>query len=1083
MKPIKLVMSAFGPFRGVVELPLADMGSSGLFLISGDTGAGKTTIFDAISFALYGNASGENRTPDSFRSDYAENDEETFVELTFAHKGKEYYIKRNPSYKRMKKRGTGTTDEKANAVFNMAGGRVVTGYGPVTEAVTELLGIDWKQYKQIAMIAQGEFLQLLTADSNERGLIFRKVFSTQMYDKIQKKLKELGTKLKYQLEDIDKSIIQYLSNAICSEDSPHKEVFKDWKKTKDIHQVSKMMELLSSIIEEDKDEYGVKKTYNAQLNEKIGKKAFEITEGKRINGLILSKKQAEEEYTILLEEAQAIKNKEQAYILSEKALHIVKPVADTFGRIRKELYGLNEEVKNGEDNKSKLEKEAIILLEKYKLNQESKPRITSLLGQISEKKSELKKYQMIDEYTKQKGVLATNQSSLQAIIEELSNKNKSLVNEQETKEKLLLKYFDTDKKLLICDNELQANASLIKGLNKILEAIGSLYSEQITLSELQESFTRLESEYKPIRDRYQEMEACFLREQAGLLAKGLAPGISCPVCGSIEHPNMATLTEDAPSEQELKDEKSKQDKAREQMIMASNKCDNQKTKIELLIDTIMSSVDEIDSRIDKKSKTKEGIREIENLVKNKLSKAYEHKDVLKERLKGLEKDIKNKKECTERLASIKEQLQTLDHELSRNNESLSTATNKISMLEGTLRTLSEGLIYKTKAEAETAIRIIEEEYNNLQLELEKAEKAYQDNEAKLGNTIAVLNDNKKKQGIRAEEHQRAKKEYQLKLLHCGFLVRDEASGKIDNKSDRVQINDIEFNKDDFVQAVDKYKAALLDEDDLRELKTTIDNYYKNKEILEERINRLKKETKDQSLKDIDKLFEEQKALNQCKSECEELINQVYSRLNNNQSIYHRIEENNRDREKVKDEYLTYNDLSKTANGELTGKSKIAFEQYVQAFYFERVISEANIRFTKMSNSQYALMRKVDPTNLRSTAGLELEVMDFYTGKARSIKSLSGGESFKAALSLALGLSDVIQSFAGGVQVDTMFVDEGFGSLDSDSLEQAVETLNSLTTGERLVGIISHVNELKERIDKKIIIEKSIEGSKLKMISR
>lgn len=1082
MKPIKLVMSAFGPFRGMVELPFTDMGSSGLFLISGDTGAGKTTIFDAISFALYGNASGENRTPDSFRSDYADNDEETFVELTFVHKGKEYYIKRNPSYKRIKKRGTGTTDEKANAIFNLAGGRVVTGYAPVTEAVTELLGIDWKQYKQIAMIAQGEFLQLLTADSNERGLIFRKVFNTQIYDKIQKKLKELGTKLKYQLEDIDKSIVQYLSNAICSEESPHKEIFIDWKKTKDIHQVSKMMGLLSSIIEEDKDEYSIKKKYNDQLNEEIGKKASEITEGKRVNGLILSKKQAKEEYAILLEEAQAIKNKEQAYILSEKALHIVKPVADTFGRIKRELYGLNEEIKNGEDNKSKLEKEAIILLEKYKVNQENKPRITSLLGQISEKKSELKKYQMIDEYTKQKGVLAANQSSLQNIIEELSNKNTNLVKEKETKEILLLKYSDTDKNLLICDNDLQANTSLIKGLNKILEAIGNLYSEQITLSELQESYTRLENEYKPIRDRYQEMEAYFLREQAGLLAKGLASGISCPVCGSTEHPNMATLTEDAPSEQELRDEKRKQDKVHEQMIMASNKCENQKTKIELLIDTIMSNIDEIDSRIDKKSKTKEEIQEIESIVKNKLSKAYEHKEVLKERLKELQKDMKNKKECTDRLTSIKEQLQTLEHELSRNNESLSIATNKISMLEGTLRTLSEGLVYDTKAEAETAIRIIEEEYNNLQLELEKAEKAYQDNDVKLGNTIAVLNDNKKKQRIRAEEHQRAKKEYQLKLLHCGFLVRDETSKKTDNKSDIVKISDMEFNKDDLVLAEDRYKAALLDEDDLRELKRSIDNYYRNKETLEERINRLNDETKDQSLKDIDKLLDEQKALNQSKSECEELINQVYSRLINNQSIYNRIEENNREREKVRDKYLTYNDLSKTANGELAGKSKIAFEQYVQAFYFERVINEANIRFTKMSNSQYALMRKVDPTNLRSAAGLELEVMDFYTGKARSIKSLSGGESFKAALSLALGLSDVIQSFAGGVQVDTMFVDEGFGSLDSDSLEQAVETLNSLTTGERLVGIISHVNELKERIDKKIIIEKSIEGSKLKMIS-
>lgn len=1082
MKPIKLVMSAFGPFRGIVELPFSNMGSSGLFLISGDTGAGKTTIFDAISFALYGNASGENRTTDSFRSDYADDDEESYVELTFTHKGKEYYIKRNPSYKRMKKRGTGTTDEKANAVLNMADGRVITGYAPVTEAVTELLGIDWKQYKQIAMIAQGEFLQLLTADSNERGLIFRKVFSTQMYDVIQKKLKELGNKLRYQLEDIDKSIVQYLSNAICSEESPHKEAFKDWKKTKDIHGVSKMMELLSSIIEEDKADYSIKKKYNEQLSEEIGKKASEITEGKHINGLILSKKQSEEEYTRLLEEAEAIKIREQNYSLSEKALHSVKPAADTFGRIKRELDGLNEDIKNEEENKSKLEKEGIILLEKYKLNQENKPRISSLLGQINEKKSELKKYQIVEEHTKQKELLSTRKLKLDNSITELLNRKEDLLKEQETKETLLLKYSDIEKHLIICENDLQTTTNSAKGLNKIIESIASLYAEEIKLSELHDLYDKSEAEYKPIRERYQEMEAYFLREQAGLLAKDLNQGEPCPVCGSRQHPNIASFMEDAPSEQELKYEKLRQDNAHEQMIIASNRCENQKTKIELLIDTMMTHVAEIDSKIVEKPKTRETIQEIEKLIKEKLSKSNNNIVALEDRLNELNKDIKNKKEYADRLIGIKEQLQSLELEIGHNKEVLSSTTNEISMIEGTLKTLVEGMTYNTKTEAEAAIKLLEEEHNNLQLELEKAEKAYQDNEGKRGNTIAVLKDNKKKQAIRAEEQQSAKEEYQLKLLLCGFLVKDETSTEIYQHGNTVMINNVEFTKNDLMLAVDKYKASLLDEDALRKLKGNVDNYYKTKEGLEERISRLKEETKDHSLKDINKLLEEQKALNLRKSDCEELINQIYSRLHNNQSIYQRIEENNKEQEKLREEFLTYNDLSKTANGELSGKSKIAFEQYVQAFYFERVISEANIRFTKMSNSQYALMRKEDPTNLRSAAGLELEVMDFYTGKARSIKSLSGGESFKAALSLALGLSDVIQSFAGGVQVDTMFVDEGFGSLDSDSLEQAIETLNSLTTGDRLVGIISHVNELKERIDKKILIEKSIEGSRLKMTS-
>jgi len=280
----------------------------------------------------------------------------------------------------------------------------------------------------------------------------------------------------------------------------------------------------------------------------------------------------------------------------------------------------------------------------------------------------------------------------------------------------------------------------------------------------------------------------------------------------------------------------------------------------------------------------------------------------------------------------------------------------------------------------------------------------------------------------------------------------------------------------------RYQSNRISEDDLAALRKSIDLYDKNRESLEEKIKQLKSDTKDQEEKDLEQIAKEQEALNYRKTECEEQSNRIYSRLKNNEIIDKRVEEQKKEQEKVRRDYLTYSDLSKTANGELTGKSKIAFEQYVQAFYFDKVIHEANKRFYKMSNNQYALMRKEDPSNLRSPTGLELEVMDYYTGKPRSIKSLSGGESFKAALSLALGLSDVIQSFAGGIEVDAMFVDEGFGSLDSDSLEQAIETLNSLTMGNRLVGIISHVSELKDRIDKKILIEKSMEGSRLKLVT-
>jgi exonuclease SbcC len=326
----------------------------------------------------------------------------------------------------------------------------------------------------------------------------------------------------------------------------------------------------------------------------------------------------------------------------------------------------------------------------------------------------------------------------------------------------------------------------------------------------------------------------------------------------------------------------------------------------------------------------------------------------------------------------------------------------------------------------------------------------------LGNCKAVLEESIRNYQIKSEDLHMAKEQYIRKLKDCGFVEND-------------------------MENEDKYHKSLLDEEKLEALKSAIETYHRTREKLSYRIGELKSATKDRTEKNLDELRQLQEQLNLKNKEYEEQIRVIFSRITNNDDISRNVKEQNSCQQKVRQEFLSINELAKTANGELTGKTKIAFEQYVQAFYFEKVIQEANKRFYKMSNHQYVLQRKEEPGNLRTAAGLELEVMDYYTGKARSIKSLSGGESFKAALSLALGLSDIIQSFAGGIEMDTMFVDEGFGSLDSDSLEQAIETLNSLTTGNRMVGIISHVGELKERIDKKILIEKSMEGSRLKIV--
>lgn len=1042
-------MSAFGPFRGVTEVPFSDFGLSGLFLINGDTGAGKTTIFDAISFALYGNASGDNRTTDTFRSDYAKDDEETYVELSFSHHQKMYNIKRNPSYRRNKLRGTGTTEEKNNATLTMPDGRIICGYYPVTEAVIELLGIDWRQYKQIAMIAQGEFLQLLNANSDERGVIFRKVFSTQVYDVIQKKLKEKSNQLKYQCEDIDKGILQYLNGILCKEDSVHYEAVTSGKAANSINQVEKMMNLLATLIEKDQLELADKKNENKQLKQSIGEKAVEYLKAEQINLKLINLNQAKIKYQQIMQNTEEMQLEEKKYIQAEKALYFVKPSEDTYLRLEKELKILASDVERGKAEITQLNENLLVLSQNYEHKKESMPQIAQLLQEISRHEAELLKYDSVIKEENRKSILEEQIQKITLLMDRIISQKTKLLEEQSEKQEMMEKYSDSEKDLLICSNQLEVTNNTITQNNKLMEDLRNIATDYRLFHELQEEYLQAERNYKETNSTYLGKEALFLREQAGIIASTLEEGQPCPVCGSKDHPQKALLTVKAPSAEELKTEKSKQDKMHNNMMKASNRCESQATKIQLLQEGIVEKALTI-LGIEIQS-VKDEMQSLIFVTQDRLKETMVLSEELKKKYLQLQKDIENRKLSSERLLKIANELLGLDEKLSENTEVIQKTKNELSSVEGTLFTIKKDLKYSTKAEAEAALSTIDAECKKLQNDLTRAEASFRKCEYNLGNANAVLVDNEKRYGIKLIDFNMAKGHYQQKLTTYGF------SDELD------------------------YRAVLISENALHNIKKNIDLFKKDKETLENQIEQLKNETKDQARIDLEKITQEQQKLNQLNTDCEEQINMIYSRLTNNKDIMHKVEEQNIVQQKVRQEFLTISELSKTANGELSGKTKIAFEQYVQAFYFEKVIHEANKRFYHMSNHQYALKRREDPSNLKSSSGLELEVMDYYTGKSRSIKSLSGGESFKAALSLALGLSDIIQSYAGGIEMNAMFVDEGFGSLDSDSLEQAIETLNDLTSGNRIVGIISHVNELKERIDKKILIEKSMEGSKLKLI--
>ncbi len=1061
MKPISLIMSAFGPFREVTHVPFSELGTGGLFLINGDTGSGKTTIFDAISFALYGNASGENRTSDSFRSDYASEEEETYVELIFHHKQREYKIRRNPSYLRSKKRGSGKTEQKSDATLILPDGRVISGYAQVTQAVTELLGIDWKQYKQISMLAQGEFLRLLTAGSDERGMIFRKVFGTQRYAYLQQRLKDMTGKLRAQCEELDRGILQYLSGISCGEDWIHKAALEEGIKAGDINQVTKLMELLKELLADDQVLYEELSGKYQQIREELEKVSAEYSLAEQFNRMLAELRTAEEEYHKLTLKTEEMQRIEKRCLRGEKALHSVKPLEDAYVRFAKDLKELEVDIEREKAEKAKLEAEEERRKEEVQAREACKPRIEELLKEENRLEEEIHKHEDLLEQEKQGSLLEQKKQTLEKKISELQAGKERLKQEQAIKQAEQEQAADCEKDLAVCESKLEASKQAMEQLQRLLKEAGEIEREEKGYHSLTEHYQTVERRYLEQSRSYGEMEAAFYREQAGILAAALESGRPCPVCGSTEHPRKAALTEGAPSEELLKKEKHRLETVREELQAAGSTCEAQKSKLVtlqktlldhgklLLSDSLMVDCGDGQSAGDEVSR-------ISGLADRELAKALEDFREL-EKKRGMLKEERNRKELRmRRLLEIGADLQKSEESITVLKEELDTVVMDLNRALGRIQGLKKDLKFTGKEEAEAAKRVLKAEREQLQELLLAAEQALRSCELGLGRIKAVLTDHEKKHALKLKDCIRAKELYDSKLLECGF--QSEGAGK-----------------------EEAYREALLTEEELQSLKNSLDTYHKSVEAVTNRILQLKKNTEGRQEKDLQQLLSIQEEGKRQYQEVYDRISQIFGRLKNNEVILRKVGEQSRQQEKLRWEYLMLNNLSRTANGDLTGKSKLAFEQYVQAFYFERVIREANKRFYQMSGHQYVLQRKKDATDLRSSAGLELEVMDYYTGKARSINSLSGGESFKAALSLALGLSDVIQSYAGGIEMDAMFVDEGFGTLDSESLEQAIETLNALTAGNRLVGIISHVGELKERIDKKLLIEKSMEGSKLKLV--
>ncbi len=1045
MKPEKLVMSAFGPYAGRTEIDFTKLTDSGLFLITGITGAGKTTIFDAVSFALYGEASGTFRPTESLRSDYADPYTETFVDLTFTHRNKTYQIVRNPEYYAAKKRGIGLKKVLANAILYLPDDKPVEGIKPVKAAVQELLRIDMNQFKQISMIAQGEFYNLLNAKSNERTVILQKIFMTEGYAKMGKILQEKAGEIGRQLSEKDRSIMQYFSGADYAEDSACAEEIgslqKTIKETGRVWQTGEMMDVLEKLIAEQKTKKEETEQEAKNIRTQADKLQAEYTLAQESNRRFIQLKEAQENAAELAGQEAEMNQAKSDLAANKAALYHVEPVHKLLCTARTEEQNAEEAVRNS----LKETKEAAENLETKKTArdkaEEEKPKAENLKTEVSRMKETEDQYQKRDDLRKEEKKYRKAEIDAETSLQEKQESIRTL--QKEIAERTAFREERKDAGNLYAEQKTKTAVlqDLSSRFNTVVETdIPACEKKETECTQKQKAYKKAYEVYTGKEERYHLLERIYDDSIAGILAGHLEDGQPCPVCGSVHHPSPAQLPEVSCTEEELETARTEAEEARTAK-------ENAKTAAALA----QTQAQEARQRIEKEQKeilasfaaygfeagSDAGISAISEKIEAFIAKETAT-------LKQYKKDAEAYQDAGTKNDKARKELDRINTELSDLQTEAAANGRKLAAVQASLKAIGS-LEYSSLEEAEKARETKEKEIIRIEEAVKDTLEAQrQAEERKTKADTAYAKDLKLLETARARA-EKAAKDFAGILKEYRFA--DEA----------------------------EWKLFLIDEEKIKEKEKIIQDYDAACLLAQETIMRLKKETEGKEPQDETEL---KTRLTERKAEVESLrkeADQLEHMAKNNETVLGHIRKGTQESEEIRKQQILYNELSMLVNGNMKGKNKITLEQYVQAAGFDSIIAAANVRLNMMTSGQFELRRHEDAEEISGKNALNLDVLDNYTGRVRPAGSLSGGESFKASLSLALGLSDRISSDLGGITADALFIDEGFGTLDDTSLNEAIEMLTSLSTNGKMIGIISHRKELEEKIQRKLIVTKAKEG--------
>lgn len=1252
MKPEKLIISAFGPYAAETEVDFTKLGDGGLYLITGDTGAGKTTIFDAIAFALFGEASGAVREAGMFQSKYAEPGTPTFVELTFLSHGKRYRVRRNPEYVRPKERGQGVTTQAARAELYFYDGRQpVTKTGEVTRAVEQILGLNYGQFTQIAMIAQGDFQKLLLADTAERGKIFRQLFHTELFYDLQNRLREIKSACDGEYREIRRSIAQSMDGADCSGEPDLEERLSELRRVNFEGQVEAGLELLKVLTDRGSgrlEELDARlEKLDGQVREQAayvervrqnGKRKRELEEKKGERGQVLPLLQAA---AVAWEEA---KQAEEAVPELDRVIRECAEWEKQYEELKREQSRLTGMDRSRQEEAAGLE---ALLRRLDTLDQglmEKKTELASLLGADGERERLLGRLtslesrrtglegrffqwkeigerlngnrERISELLEQETGERERKADLEKRLSEMEGaetREQAMAHETErrTEQKRRLELLETgirDGEERLCMEErswkqaetqleamladqaalaetekrlhetelslaswkqeemkLEDRLTSVKRFYGKLEKLDTLFLEQ---ERVQKEYERAAAVHGRVQAEHGHMEQQFYDAQAGLLARNLTEGEKCPVCGSVHHPEPARLLTEAPEKSELERKKLEADRARQAMIEASAAAMQGRLRIREEEKSLKEEAEVLfGTLVDQEGRN--GRAYFRSLAAGALQAVGEELDAGKKRAESMIQFLEQRPRVERKAARLEAGLPELQRTAERAKEAAAAAETALSGLR-TQRTefleelglpddqsASEELARQCREKMDALLKLREEtgRYRklresrpDLQKRLEAVQEALaekrreeaadmgrmealkdqiraelalsgygEQTDPENGRTMEAEAGDPKDEGwlhslerelgdlnaalskVRAELEENREKQLRKERLEkeAGETERLAGDCRTQAGDKRLFLARLDTERTGLLDSIEEKKAAL-GAFTPEEVRSRGEAAREKKRIMSEKSSAAEKTyleymQKEAGLREALAALEAQTdpRLTETEADAGAVLEQKekereavreertrrYAEYENNRRIYAAVLKSRDAMVEAEKRYIWVKALSDTANGNLAQKHKIELETYVQMAYFDRILRKANVRLMTMTGGQYELVRKKDQDTKQGKVGLDLNVTDHYNGSQRSVKTLSGGESFMASLSLALGLSDEIQARAGGIQLDAMFVDEGFGSLDEEALNQAVKALNGLAGGNRMVGVISHVTELKERIDKKIVVKKDRTGGR------